>query len=532
MSSVNGLRVEAQHRYHVIADFGRQEIGHADNRGGAAARSGKPGTLGARGHDNDIGLFFVREGRVDLFAGYHVHALYLEHMRQVVLQAAQAFVLALHHFGEVEQAAQRAFLVQRHIVAALGAHASSLHASRAAADSHDLLAAIAGRHFEAFGHCLDEVHRASGVHAAGAAHAIQAAAAGANPVDAVFQQFVGVFGIAVRNSTMHVDKLQRVIVECLSKIVGGRSRVHEYHAAHGNLHELFHVTARAHNEAATRMAAVQDAPKVRIGIERDTVAHSTVVTIAGEAHVVDELSLVEGERTQAQLQRASAGSLDGLADGSQLLFGVHQGIEARTVDSFGCQCRLSERTHGLRVSRVCGEQGRHTFVHEKRREPPGTAGNLQQRRPGWCAYRVQSPRDGRRRHVGAHHAAHAATPLGRTRRNRRVGLFRWRDKPLHDRAKPSYRRRRGGRRRIRMARRPGFMASISVYRKSPPERHPSRKTSEACAGTLEADMLLLRGLLHKLFCAIRAHYQLCEQISHSWAPLTKKAAQGRLSCDV
>ena len=84
------------------------------------------------------------------------------------------------------------------------------------------------------------------------------------------------------------------------------------------------------------MAAVQDALKVRLGIERDTVAHGAVVTIAGEAHVVDELSLVEGERTQPQFQRVSAGSLDGLADGSQLLFGVHQGIEARAVDSFGC----------------------------------------------------------------------------------------------------------------------------------------------------------------------------------------------------
>ena len=90
-----------------------------------------------------------------------------------------------------------------------------------------------------------------------------------------------------------------------------------------------------------------------------------------------------------------------------------------------------------------------------------TAGNLQQRRPRRRAYRAQSPRDGRRRHVGAHHAAHAAAPLGRTRRNRRVGLFRWRDEPLHDRPKPSYRWRRGGSRRIRVARRLDFMAHIS-----------------------------------------------------------------------
>ena len=53
----------------------------------------------------------------------------------------------------------------------------------------------------------------------------------------------------------------------------------------------------------------------------------------------------------------------------------------------------------VRISRVCGEQGRHSFVHEKRREPPGAAGYLQQRRPGRRAYRAQSPRDGRRRHV-------------------------------------------------------------------------------------------------------------------------------------
>lgn len=55
------------------------------------------------------------------------------------------------------------------------------------------------------------------------------------------------------------------------------------------------------------------------------------------------------------------------------------------------------------------------------------------------------------------------TPLRRWAepgRNRRVGLFRWRDEPLHDRPKPSYRWRRGGRCRIRMARRLDFMAHI------------------------------------------------------------------------
>lgn len=40
----------------------------------------------------------------------------------------------------------------------------------------------------------------------------------------------------------------------------------------------------------------------------DAEARGTVVAIAGEARVVDEQGLVEGERTQAQLQRASAGS--------------------------------------------------------------------------------------------------------------------------------------------------------------------------------------------------------------------------------
>lgn len=96
----------------------------------------------AGGDDDHVRALLAHEGSVHLLAGDHVHTFHLQHMGEVVAQTAQALMLALHHFGEVQKAAQAVLLVQGDGVPALGGHARRFLAGRAAADDHDALVAV------------------------------------------------------------------------------------------------------------------------------------------------------------------------------------------------------------------------------------------------------------------------------------------------------------------------------------------------------------------------------------------------------
>ena len=330
MGRVGGLSVESEHR-HALADLAGQKVGDANDRRGGRARSRQLRPYAAGGDDNHIGALLTHEGRVHFLAGDDVHTFHFQHTGEVVAQTAQALVLALHHFGEVQKAAQAVLLVQRDGVPALGGHARRLHAGRAAANDHDVLVAVGRAHLVALGHGIGEHRVVAGIHAAQTAQAIQAAAAGADLVDAALAQLVGVFRIAVGHGTVHIDHVEPPLAQGVLEVVGSKRRIHEHHAAHGDTHVLLHVAAGAHDEAAAGVRAVEQPAEVAVEVVEGAEAGGAVVAVAGENAVVDKLGLVEGEGTQAQLQGIGASGLEGLTDSHGFLGSVHQRVVAESA---------------------------------------------------------------------------------------------------------------------------------------------------------------------------------------------------------
>lgn len=116
-----------------------------------------------------------------------------------------------------------------------------------------LLSPSGWAHLVALGHGVGEHRIVAGVHAAQASQAVQAAAAGADLVDAVLSQLVGVLRIAVGHGTVHVDHVEPPLLQGVLEVIGGERRIHEHHAAHGDAHMLLDVAASAHDEAAAGM---------------------------------------------------------------------------------------------------------------------------------------------------------------------------------------------------------------------------------------------------------------------------------------